>query len=181
VQPAARDWYALQQGSPPVFDWLTRSLPVIRVQPATLLFLLAIVTMTIVVRYTSFGRRLYAVGGSEEAARLSGIRVPQVKIWAYSLCAFFAALAGLINASRISIGDPEAGFTYELDAIAAVVIGGTTLNGGQGGMGLTFVGVLIIAYINKILSLNAVPEPWRLLAKGLIIVVAVLIQQRRKA
>lgn len=181
VQPAARDWYALQEGSPPVFDWLTTSLPWVRIQPATLLFLLAIVIMTVVVRYTSFGRRLYAVGGSEEAARLSGIRVPQIKIWAYSLCAFFAALAGLINASRISIGDPEAGFTYELDAIAAVVIGGTTLNGGQGGMGLTFVGVLIIAYINKILSLNAVPEPWRLLAKGLIIVVAVLIQQRRKA
>lgn len=181
VQPAARPWYALQDQSPAVFDWLTTNLPVVRVQPATLLFLVAIAGMTAVVRYTTFGRKLYAVGGSEEAARLSGINVGRVKLWAYALCGLFASVAGLINASRISIGDPEAGFTYELDAIAAVVIGGTTLNGGQGGMGLTFVGVLIIAYINKILSLNAVSEPWRLLAKGLIIVVAVLIQQRRRS
>lgn len=181
VQPAARPWYAMQEGGPPVFDWMTTRLPVIGLQPATLLFLFSILVMFIIVRYTAFGRRLYAIGGNEEAARLSGIKVGWTKITAYALCAGFAALAGLISASRSSIGDPEAGFTYELDAIAAVVIGGTTLTGGQGGMGFTLVGVLTIAYINKILSLNAVQEPTRLLAKGIIIVAAVLIQQRRKA
>lgn len=181
VQPGARPDYAMQEGFPRFFEWMTTPLPVLHIQPSTLLFLCSIIVMLGVVRYSVFGRRLYVVGGNEEAARLSGIKVDRVKLAAYTLCAMFAALAGLVNASRSSIGDPEAGATYELDAIAAVVIGGTTLSGGQGGMGLTFIGVLIIAYINKILSLNAVSEPWRLLAKGMIIVAAVLIQQRRRA
>lgn len=180
VQPGARPWYAMQEGTPRVFEWMTTRLPGVGIQPATLLFLISILVMYVVVRYSSFGRKLYAVGGNEEAARLSGINVRWTKTSAYALCTVFAALAGLISASRSSIGDPEAGFTYELDAIAAVVIGGTTLTGGQGGMGFTLVGVLTIAYINKILSLNAVQEPARLLAKGLIIVAAVLIQQKRR-
>ncbi len=91
-----------------------------------------------------------------------------------------AALAGISNATRLDLGDPEAGFTYELDAIAAVVIGGTSLMGGRGGMFFTLIGTLIIGYINKILSINGVEEAFRLLAKGGIIVAAVLIQQRRK-
>ena len=112
---------------------------------------------------------------------LHAVSVGEVQMLAYSLCAAFAALAGVVNASRIQIGDPEAGATYELDAIAAVVIGGTSLSGGRGGMLLTLIGTLIIAYINKILSINNVGEAYRLLAKGLIIVAAVLIQQRKKA
>jgi len=180
VQPGAREWYALQGPPPAFFEWMTRPIPGFGLQPATLLFLLSIAIMVVVVRFTAFGRRLYAVGGNEEAARLSGIRVGGVKIIAYGLCAVFAAIAGAVNASRVQIGDPEAGATYELDAIAAVVIGGTSLAGGRGGMFLTLIGTLIIAYINKILSINNVDEAYRLLAKGVIIVAAVLIQQKGK-
>lgn len=180
VQPGAKDWYALQSGTPDLYTWMTTRLPVIELQPITLLFIVNIVAMLLVVRYTRFGRHLYAIGGNEEAARLSGIRIDWAKVAAYSLCGAMAAFAGISNAARLELGDPEAGFTYELDAIAAVVIGGTSLMGGRGGMFLTLIGVLIIGYINKILSINNVGEAFRLLAKGGIIVAAVLIQQRRK-
>jgi ribose/xylose/arabinose/galactoside ABC-type transport system permease subunit len=136
--------------------------------------------MIFVVRYSRFGRHLYAIGGNEEAAHLSGISVPWAKIGAYTICAAMAALAGISNASRLELGDPEAGSTYELDAIAAVVIGGTSMNGGRGGMFLTLIGTLIIGYINKILSINNVEEAQRLLVKGVIIILAVLIQQKKR-
>ncbi|HOX36538.1 MAG TPA: ABC transporter permease [Candidatus Brocadiia bacterium] len=180
VQPGAREWYAVQSGTPAFFETMTSALPGIPVQPVTLLFVFTLVFMWLVVKYTRFGRHLYAIGGSEEAARLSGIRIGLTKVAAYGLCGLFAGLAGVCNASRMTLGDPEAGSTYELDAIAAVVIGGTSLMGGRGNMLLTLLGTLIIGYINKILSLNAVPEHYRLLAKGAIIVAAVLIQQKRR-
>ena len=180
VQPGARENYALQGNPPQFYTWMTSKVGGIGFEPATLLFIIGIIVMLLVVRYTGFGRRLYAIGGNEEAARLSGIRVASVKVAAYMLCGIMAALAGVSNAARLQLGDPEAGFTYELDAIAAVVIGGTSLMGGHGGMFFTLVGTLIIGYINKILSINAVAEHFRLLAKGGIIVAAVLIQQRRK-
>jgi simple sugar transport system permease protein len=172
--------YALQSGTPDFFNWMTTKLPHIGLQPVTLLFLIVLVVMLIVVRYSKFGRYLYAIGGNEEAARLSGINISYVKTSTYMLCAALAALAGICNATRLELGDPEAGFTYELDAIAAVVIGGTSLMGGKGGMFFTFIGVLIIAYISKILSINNIDEAFRLLAKGAIIIAAVLIQQQRR-
>ena len=180
VQPAAKPWYVLQSDTPLIFEWMTTKMRLIGLQPVTVIFLLNILLMLVVVRYTRFGRQLYAIGGNEEAARLSGIRTGLTKLYAYTLCAAMAALAGISNAARLDLGDPEAGATYELDAIAAVVIGGTSLSGGQGGMSLTLIGTLIIGYINKILSLRAVPEHYRLLAKGGIIVAAVLIQQRKQ-
>lgn len=180
VQPGAQAWYRLQSSTPPFYTWMTQKLPVIGLQPITVLFILNILAMLIVVRYTRFGRYLYAIGGNEEAARLSGIAVGRVKLIAYILCGTMAALAGVSNAARLDLGDPEAGFTYELDAIAAVVIGGTSLMGGRGGMFLTLVGTLIVGYINKILSIRGVEEAFRLLAKGGIIVAAVLIQQMKR-
>ena len=179
VQPGAKAWYAIQGGSPDFYAWMTTRLPGIGLQPITLMFIINIVLMLLVVRYTRFGRHLYAIGGNEEAARLSGIQISWSKVAAYALCGAMAALAGISNATRLELGDPEAGFTYELDAIAAVVIGGTSLMGGRGGMFFTLIGTLIIGYINKILSINNVEEAFRLLAKGGIIVAAVLIQQRR--
>jgi len=164
---------------PPVFGEITRPLFSGFLEPATLLFLASILVLWAVVRYTRFGRYLYAIGGNAEAARLSGIPVARVVIMTYAICGLCAALAGISNAARQTMGDPEAGFTYELDAIAAVVIGGTSLMGGQGGMLLTLVGVLILGYIGKFLSLMGAEEAHRLLAKGLIIVIAVLIQRRR--
>lgn len=180
VQPGAHPWYALQSGTHEFFGWMTSRLPIIGVQPSTLLFLLLLLVMLVLVRTTRFGRYLLAIGGNEEAARLCGVSVSGVKMLAYTLCAAMAAVGGIGNACRLELGDPEAGATYELDAIAAVVIGGTSLNGGRGGLFLTLMGVLIIGMINKILSINNVDESFRLLAKGAIIVAAVLIQQRRR-
>ena len=181
VAPGAQPWYAVQSPPVPFFDWMTNSAAGGGwLRPVTVLFLITVVVMALVVRYTRFGRYLYAVGGNEEAARLSGIRVSRVKLAAYLLSGLCAALAGVCNACMQQYGDPEAGFTYELDAIAAVVIGGTSLMGGRGGMLLTLLGTLIIGYLNKILSLIGWQEAQRLLAKGLIIVLAVVIQETRR-
>lgn len=181
VQPAALPWYKFQNDTPAFFRWISQSLPWLAIKPAALLFLICILIMAVLVGRSAFGRRLYAIGGNEDAARLSGIAVGRVKIIAYALCAGFAALAGVINACRQDIGDPEAGTSFELDAIAAVVIGGTSLTGGRGGMLFMLVGVLIIAYINKILSLNAVPIAPRMIVQAAIILAAVLIQRQKRS
>lgn len=180
VQPAAQPWYKLTEGTPPFFSWMTTAIKGLGIQPATLLFLVCIIVMAVVVRRTAYGRTLYALGGNEEAARLAGVPIARVKVLTYALCGLFAALAGIVNTCRQDIGDPEAGVTFELDAIAAVVIGGTSLAGGRGGMMATLLGVLIMAYINKILSLNAVAIDRRMMIQAAIIVVAVLIQQRKR-
>ncbi|MCP5516993.1 MAG: ABC transporter permease [Verrucomicrobiales bacterium] len=127
-----------------------------------------------------WGRQLYAIGGNEEAARLSGVPVTRTKLFAYVASGLFAAVAGLCQAAQEQQGDPEAGIGYELTAIAIVVMGGTSLMGGRGGMGLTLLGMLTIGYLEKILSLNAVPEASRLMLTGVIIVLAVLAQRRRR-
>lgn len=180
IADGARPWYALQQGPPEVFGWMTAPLAGGWLRPVTVCFLVAMAVMALVVHYTRFGRHLYAIGGNEEAARLSGVPVALTKTLAYGLSGLMAGLAGVCNACRTSYGDPEAGFTYELDAIAAVVIGGTSLMGGRGGMVLTFLGTLIVGYANKILSLIGWQEAQRLLAKGLIIVLAVVVQETRR-
>lgn len=128
-----------------------------------------------------WGRQLYAIGGNEEAARLSGVPVTRSKLLAYVASGLFAAVAGLCQAAQEQQGDPEAGIGYELTAIAIVVMGGTSLMGGRGGMGLTLLGMLTIGYLEKILSLNAVPEASRLMLTGVIIVLAVLAQRRRRS
>jgi len=180
VQPGAKEWYAIQNSNPPIFDWMSSPVGPLGLKPITLAFIFSIIIFWILLRFTSFGRHLYAIGGNEEAARLSGIRVGLVKTVAYTLCGLAAGVAGVSNASRMTLGDPEAGFTYELDAIAAVVIGGTSLMGGRGGMFFTFLGTLIIAYISKILSLRGIEEAPRLMIRGALIVIAVLIQQSKK-
>lgn len=177
VQPGVQSWFKIQTGKPAIFDWMTTPAKALGLQPVVLLFFLTIAALWVVVKYTRFGRHLYAIGGNEEATRLSGINVGRVKVGAYMLCGMTAGLAGLCNASLNTLGDPEAGFTYELDAIAAVVIGGSSLAGGKGGMFFTLLGALIIAYINKILSLNNFEEPAKLMIRGALIIVAVLIQQ----
>jgi ribose transport system permease protein len=144
----------------------------------TLLFLLLVTVLGISLRYLRFGRHLYAIGGNEQAARLSGVPVVRTKLLAYTLSGFCAGLAGICHAAQEQQGDPEAGFTYELSAIAIVVIGGTSLMGGRGGIALTLLGTLIIGYLEKILSINAIGEPGRLMLTGLIIVGAVLIQRQ---
>lgn len=180
IAHGARPWYAVQKAPPAVFEWMTMPAAGGWLRPVTVIFLVTILVMAVVVRYTRFGRHLYAIGGNEEAARLSGVHVGRAKLLAYALCGLTAAMAGICNACHMGYGDPEAGFTYELDAIAAVVIGGTSLMGGRGGMMLTLVGTLIVGYANKILSLIGWQEAQRLLAKGTIIVLAVVIQETRR-
>ena len=129
--------------------------------------------------FTCYGRHVFAVGGNEAAAHLAGIPVARVKLITYTVCGALAGLAAVGQVAQSRLGDPEAGAMFELKAIAAVVIGGTSLMGGVGGVLLTVVGVLTIGYIEKILSINGVQEHWRLLIQGAIIVVAVLFQRRR--
>jgi ribose transport system permease protein len=144
----------------------------------SLVFLVCVVVLGIGLSRMVWGRYVYAVGGNEEAARWSGVPVGAIKVAAYALSGFFAAVAGMCQAAQEQQGDPEAGAGYELNAIAIVVIGGTNLMGGRGGLGLTLLGTLIIGYLEKILSINAVPEASRLMLTGAIIVVAVLVQRR---
>ena len=145
----------------------------------TVIFALCLAVAWIALARHRWGRHLYAIGGNEEAARLSGVPVVAAKAWAYVMSGMFAAVAGICQAAQERQGDPEAGTGYELIAIAMVVIGGTSLMGGRGGMGLTLLGVLTIGYLDKILSINAVPEAGRLMLTGAIIIVAVLTQRRR--
>ncbi len=146
----------------------------------TVIFIVcAIVTWFFLARHR-WGRHLYAIGGNEEAARLSGVPVILTKVLSYVASGLLAAVAGLCQAAQEQQGDPETGAGYELTAIAMVVIGGTTLNGGRGGIGLTLLGTLTIGYLDKILSINAVPEASRLMLTGVIIVAAVLAQRRQR-
>ncbi len=145
----------------------------------TLVLLACLVISWIVLAKLRWGRYLYAIGGNEEAARLSGIPVAAMKMLAYALCGLFCAVAGICQAAQELQGDPEAGATYELTAIAMVVIGGTSLRGGRGSIWATLLGILTIGYLEKILSINAVGEETRLMLTGIIIVGAVLLQRRQ--
>src|SRR5690554_2844141 len=142
-------------------------------------FVLVIILATILLNHTRIGRYMYAVGGNEKAAYASGVRVNAVKMAAYVICSGLAALAGIVLASRINTGQPNAGVAYELDAIAAVVIGGTSLAGGIGTIGGTVLGVLLIGVINNGLDLMNISSYYQQIIKGIIIIVAVLIDRKK--
>jgi len=144
-----------------------------------LVFLATAGLAAVVLHHTVYGRHVYAIGGSEGAAHLAGIPVERAKVLTYALSGALAGLGAVLHVALARIGDPEAGAMFELEAIAAVVIGGTVLTGGRGGVLLSVVGVLTIGYIEKVLSINGVREHWRLMIQGAIIVVAVLLQRRR--
>jgi ribose transport system permease protein len=146
----------------------------------TVIFLAVAALTGILLARHIWGRDLYAIGGNEEAARLSGLPVKRSKLLAYVAAGLCAATAGICQAAQEQQGDPEAGAGYELTAIAIVVIGGANLMGGRGHMGLTFLGTITIGYLEKILSINAVPEAGRLMLTGVILVAAVLTQRRRR-
>ncbi|WP_420991952.1 ABC transporter permease [Cupriavidus sp. 30B13] len=133
-----------------------------------------------VLRYTTYGRYVYAVGGNVKSAKTSGISTGKIIFSAYVIGGLLAGLAGIILAARTTSALPQAGVSYELDAIAAVVIGGTSLSGGQGGVVGTLLGALLIGVINNGLNLLGVSSYYQQIAKGLIIVLAVLIDVARK-
>lgn len=126
---------------------------------------------------TPFGRRVYAVGDNERAAALVGIRVARVKLAVYMMSGFCAALTGLIIASQLQAAHPATGGTFELSAIAAVVLGGTSLSGGRGSVGGTLVGAFVIGVLNDGLVLLGVSEFWQIVIKGIVIVAAVVVDQ----
>lgn len=129
---------------------------------------------------TVFGRRVYAVGGNEIAAKVSGINVEQIKVAVYTLSGFLAGLAGLLLASRIVSGNPTAGQAYELDAIAAAIIGGVSMSGGAGKWYGTVIGALLIAVISNGLDILNVSSHFQLIIKGSIIIIAVLLDTKGK-
>lgn len=129
---------------------------------------------------TRFGRYVYALGGNESATRLSGINVDRVKIGVYAICGLLSALAGIIVTSRLSSAQPTAGMGYELDAIAAVVLGGTSLMGGKGKIMGTLIGALIIGFLNNALNLLDVSSYYQMIAKAIVILAAVLVDNKNK-
>ena len=127
--------------------------------------------------HTTLGRYIYAVGGSEKAAAFAGLNVDRIKIWVYTLAGGLAAVGGLILTARLDAADPKAGLGYELDSIAAVVIGGTSLSGGRGSILGTVLGCLIIGVLNNGLVLLEVSPFWQQVIKGLVILVAVAVDK----
>jgi simple sugar transport system permease protein len=144
-------------------------------------FLVAVLTFGLILKYSAFGRYIYAIGGNEQAARLAGIHVDQIKIAVYAISGLLASLAGVLYTSQYRQGKPDAGAGGELDAIAAVVIGGTNLMGGKGTMTGTFVGVLIFGFLTNILLLKNINSNIQFVLKGGIILAAVLLQEGQVA
>jgi ribose transport system permease protein len=133
----------------------------------------------LVLTQTRFGRHVYALGDNEEAARLMGLNVGRVTVGVYALSGALAGLAGVMLASRLGAGQPVAGIGWELDAIAAVVVGGTLLTGGQGGVGATLVGVVLLGLIFNIFNLEGQISPWwQLVLRGIILLAVVVVQNR---
>lgn len=168
----------LSQGQPRLaprtFGWLGQDsiggIPV----PIYVTIIVYIICWFILTR-TKFGRSVYAIGGNEEVARLSGININRVKLGVYALCTTLAGLAGVVLASRMGSGQVNVGNGDELNAIAAVVIGGTSLMGGEGGIWGTLIGALIIAILLNVLNLLGVPAYGQYIARGLVILLAVYI------
>jgi ribose transport system permease protein len=162
--------------APPVFALLGDRLFHNVVPVATLVFVALAVVATIVLNTTRFGRYVFAVGGNERAARLSGIPVARVKVAVFAITGFAAAAAGIVHAGQFNFGSANDGAGYELTAIAAVVIGGTSLFGGAGSMIGTIAGSVMLGALANILQLNNVNASLQLLATGAIIVLAAALQ-----
>jgi len=166
---------------PAIYNFISAKILNNNIAIVTIIFLVCALLAFILLSKLKWGRYMFAIGGNEEAARLSGVPVVLTKLIAYGMCGLFAAVAGICQAAQEQQGDPEAGGAYELQAIAIVVIGGTSLAGGRGGIGLTLIGALTIGYLEKILSINAVGEAYRLMLTGVIIAAAVLFQKSKKS
>jgi ribose transport system permease protein len=136
-----------------------------------------VILFVFVTRRTCFGRYLYAVGGNERAALLSGLAVDRIKRRVYMLGGALAGVAGLLLAARLDAADPKVGIGYELDSIAAVVIGGTSLSGGRGSVWGTVLGCLTIGVLNNGLVLLGMSNDWQLVVKGLVIIVTVAVDR----
>ncbi|MFS9164426.1 ABC transporter permease subunit [Streptococcus mitis] len=144
--------------------------------PVIIMFIVFIVLYALLHK-TAFGKSVYAIGGNEKAAFISGVKLNKVKIIIYSISGIMASISGLIITSRLSSAQPTAGASYEMDAIAAVVLGGTSLSGGKGRILGTLIGALIIGVLNNGLNIIGVSAFWQQVVKGVVILIAVLIDR----
>lgn len=144
-----------------------------------ILFIVVFIVFMFVLEKTTFGRRVYATGSNAQAAKLAGVNVNRTKLITYAISGCMAALSGLILLSRLGSAQPTLGDGYELDAIASVALGGTSMNGGRGRIWGTFVGVLIIAVLNNGLNILGVSSYYQDVVKGIVILVAVLSDRKR--
>ena len=144
--------------------------------PVIIMFIVFIV-LYVLLHKTAFGKSVYAIGGNEKAAYISGVKLNKVKIIIYSISGIMALISGLIITSRLSSAQPTAGASYEMDAIAAVVLGGTSLSGGKGRILGTLIGALIIGVLNNGLNIIGVSAFWQQVVKGVVILIAVLIDR----
>ena len=131
-------------------------------------------------RYTPLGRHIFAVGGNERAARISGVRVDMVKMFVYMFSGFCAAIVGLIISSELMASHPATGESFELNAIAAAVLGGTSMSGGRGTIGGTIIGAFVIGILSDGLVKMGVSSFWQMVIKGLVIIVAVVVDQAQR-
>ncbi len=144
--------------------------------PAYVMIIVFLIT-TVLLKYNIFGRIIIAIGSNEEAVRLSGIKVPVYKFSVYAISGFLSGLAGIITTARTAVGSPVMGIGMELDVIATVVIGGASLSGGKGSAVNTLLGVLILGMIGNIMNLMNIAAYSQQVIKGLIIILAVLLQR----
>ncbi len=140
-----------------------------------ILMVIVFIIAALIINRTQLGRHIYAVGGNAQAAQFSGINVSKVKFIVYTYTGIMAGIAGMVTASRLYSGQPTAGDGAEMDAIAAVVVGGTSMSGGSGRLGGTLIGVLIIGVLNNGLNLMGVDSNWQYIVKGLVILLAVYV------
>lgn len=149
--------------------------------PMPVVYMIVIITVTsLIMNKTKLGRHMYAVGGNMEAAKFSGINIKRVQLFAFTYSGFLAAFSGIVLASRMFSGQPTAGTGAELDAIAAVVLGGTSMTGGVGRIGGTVIGALIIGVLSNGLNLMGVNSFWQYIVKGIVILIAVYVDVSRK-
>jgi ribose/xylose/arabinose/galactoside ABC-type transport system permease subunit len=167
VQGVSESFYVLYQGS--VFGF---PLP-------TSILIIILLIMYFVLNMTGWGRHIYSIGGNEEVTRLSGVNVDRIKMAVYTFSGFFASLAGLIFTARVTAGFPDSAVGYELNAIAAVIIGGVNLFGGEGNLLKVMVGVLILTIIANFMNLAGISPYTQDAVKGVIILVAVFLSLRR--
>lgn len=164
-------------GLPEAFVWLGAG-EIARIPVPVVIMALVFAASYVILTRTVFGRYVYAIGGNEEAARLSGVNVGFYKTLAYVIAGVLSALSGVILTARLNSAQPTAGMGYELDAIAAVVLGGTTLAGGEGSITGTLLGAFIIGVLNNGLNLLNVNPFYQQVVKGLVILLAVLLDRR---
>lgn len=148
-----------------------------RIPLTAIIWIVLTIIAVIVLKYTTFGRKIYAVGGNAESARLSGIPVEKYVTWCFIISGTLAAVAGILMSAWLTVGQPTAGTGLELDVIAAVVLGGTSLFGGKGSIGGTFIGVLILSMIVNIFNLLGLSSYYQSVFMGLIIVLALIMNQ----